>query len=88
MWSDGIWISKGMSTYTPYIRAEGVDSIGVLYVVWYAQSASPSLSCQSRLDFATTFFSKLHNILLKAYAKPFTSAWYIKGICYGNLNFS
>jgi len=54
------------------------------YVVRYAQS----LSCQSLLDFEATFFNRLHNVLLKGYARPFAGAWYIDHLCCSNLNFS
>jgi len=81
MWSDEIWSFNGRTASSPCTKAKGVDYVGVLYVVRYAQKASLILSCQSLLDFATTFLSKLQSVLLKASAKPFAWAWYMKDLC-------
>jgi len=88
MRNDGIWSSNGSTALTSCTKAKGDDWVGVLYVVLYAQRASPSPSCQSLSDFATTFLSKFQSVLLNASAKTFAGALYIQDLCWANLNFS
>jgi len=65
-----------------YIQVQkGFDWVGILCVVVYAQRACPSLSCQSRLNFATTLLNRLQRVLLKASANPFAGALYIEDLC-------
>jgi len=86
--SEGIWSFKGNTASTPYTRVKGVYWVGILYMVLYAQRASPNLSCQSCFDFATTLLSNLQSVLLKASANPLVGALYIEDLRWANLNFS
>ena len=69
------------TTSTPQTREQGVSCVGIQYVVRYAQSASPTHSCQSLFDLSTIFFNKLQRVLLNASVRPLVGALYIDELC-------
>ena len=66
---DGISISRGITTSSPYTKEYGVVPIAILTLVLYAHKAYGNLSCQS-LPFCWIVFAKIFLIVLF-----FASAW-------------
>jgi len=68
---DGISISKGITTSSPYTKEYGVAPVAILMLVLYAHKAYGNLSCQSP-PFCWIIFVKIFLIILfVALAWPF-----------------
>jgi len=75
-------VSKFLKARQPLFRIpEHKEYCVGSYMTSYVQRTSPNLLFQSRLDWDTTFLSKLKNILLNAFAKSFLQVCYALITC-------
>ena len=68
-------ICTGITDFVPYTIENGVSPIGILLVVWYAQSMLGKSSTHSPLDFSNLVFKILRVVLLVTSIWLFAYGW-------------